>query len=287
VIRSQASERNRLARQGRALLSRRLSLRPRRVRGGAGFGAVEARRWCRGSGGGAGVEVDARLWGVSAIPQVRTRRQRVEAPVDEAMLRWIARFRFVSAVMLEKRFAVSARMCRERMGRLSRARLVVSHQQHLSAPQLYAIGPAGRTALGMEHRRAPRWDTQVVHELAIARLVGEIEVARPDIVVLTERDCRRREAVGTGSYSVRCVHDGKDVRRWPDIVVEAKRHRRAVELEMSPKTTRRLEAIFVGYLDTGTYDRVQVRCGSEALWLRARRVAERLGAAEVVKVVRG
>jgi hypothetical protein len=121
------------------------------------------------------------------------------------MLRWMSRFRFVNAAILGERFGVSPRVCRERMGRLASARLVVSHQAHPAAAKLYAIGPAGRQLLGLNHRRPPRWETQVSHELAIASLVAKLELARPDVDVLTERDCRRRQAAGTGRYSVMCV----------------------------------------------------------------------------------
>src|SRR3954463_6965880 len=101
----------------------------------------------------------------------RERRQHEQAKRDEELLAWLARFRFVSAAVLERRFGVSERMCRYRLARLGDAGFVVSHQAHLAAPKLYAIGPAGRTLLGAGQRRAPRWETQVTHELSIGRLV--------------------------------------------------------------------------------------------------------------------
>src|SRR3954468_3727304 len=119
----------------------------------------------------------------------RERRQYEQATYDEEVLAWVARFRFVSATVLESRFGVSDRMCRKRLARLEAAGFVVSHQAHQAAPKLYAVGPAGRTLLGAGQRRAPRWETQATHELAIARLVAELEVTRPGLRVLTERDC--------------------------------------------------------------------------------------------------
>src|SRR3954464_9563906 len=98
--------------------------------------------------------------------------------------------------VLEARFGTSQRKCRERLARLEAGGFVVSHQAHLAARKLYAVGPAGRTLLGAGQRRAPRWDTQATHELAIATLVAELEVTRPGLRVLTERDCRRAEADG-------------------------------------------------------------------------------------------
>jgi hypothetical protein len=201
------------------------------------------------------------------------------------MLRWISRFRFVTAAILGERFSVSARMSRERMTRLESARLVISHQAHPAAPKLYAIGPAGRLALGLPHRRPPRWDTQVTHELAIGSLVAQLELARPDLAILTERDCRRRQARRSGRYSVSCVREGAVVRRWPDVVIEGGSKRVAVEIELAPKTTKRLEAIFLGYLSDAIYDRVQFRCGSTALAVRATRLTRHLGAPTTIVVV--
>jgi hypothetical protein len=192
----------------------------------------------------------------------------------------------VTAAILGERFSVSARMCRQRMTRLESARLVISHQAHPAAAKLYAIGSAGRLALGLPHRRPPRWDSQVTHELAIGSLVAQLELARPDLVVLTERDCRRREAQESGRYSVSCVRDGAAVRRWPDIVIEGNGKRVAVEIELAPKTTKRLKAIFLGYLSDPIYTRVQLRCGSQALAARATRLARDLGAATTVAVSR-
>jgi hypothetical protein len=221
---------------------------------------------------------------VTTVPEVRTRRQYAEARRDEEMLRWISRFRFVTAAILGERFSVSARMCRERLARLQSARLVMSHQAHPAAAKLYAIGPAGRFALGLRHRRPPRWDTQVTHELAIGSLVAQLELARPELAVLTERDCRRREAQGSERYSVSCVRDGAPVRRWPDVVIEGDGKRVAVEIELAPKTTKRLTAIFLGYLTDARYERVQVRCGSNALTARVRRVAQHLGAPALIVI---
>src|SRR4051794_32538379 len=73
----------------------------------------------------------------------RERRQHEQKSRDEEFLAWVARFRFVSAGVLETRFGTSQRKCRERLARLGAANLVVSPQAPLAAPKLYAVGPAG------------------------------------------------------------------------------------------------------------------------------------------------
>ena len=219
-------------------------------------------------------------------PRVRTRWHRIEQQRDEELLAWLARFRFVTATILETRFGVSERMCRRRLARLEAGGFVVSHQAHQAAPKLYAVGPAGRTLLGAGQRRAPRWDTQATHELAIGRLVAELETAHPNARVLTERDCRRAETDGLATYSVACIRDGLPVRRWPDVVTEGERERVAVEIELAPKTTSRLHAILLGYLTDRRYHRVELRCGSAALERRMRKLVADLTADDVFDVAR-
>jgi hypothetical protein len=217
--------------------------------------------------------------------RVRERCQHEQEPIDAEILGWLARFRFCSADVLELRFATRARSLRKRLARLERAGLVISRQAHLAAPKLYAIGPAGRTLLGLPHRHPPRWDVQVTHELAIATLAARIETGRPDARVLSERDCRRADAAGAATYSVVCQQRNGMTRRWPDLVVEQAGHRTAIEIELSPKTTQRLTGILLGYLTSRTYQRVEVRCGSPALQRRVERIVERLGGGAVIEVV--
>jgi len=216
---------------------------------------------------------------------VRQRRQHEQRPVDLELLRWLSRFRFVSAELVEARFGVSARKCRKRLGRLEAAGLALAHQPHLAAPKLYAIGPKGRTLLGLEQRRPPRWDVQVVHELAIVGLVTEFETSRPGLRVLSERDCRRAEAQRAGRFSVTCQDRRLGlVRRWPDVVVEDAGRRMAVEIELAPKPSARLRTILLGYIAAQTYGEVQFLCGSPALERRVSGLVDGLGGGGMIRV---
>jgi len=215
---------------------------------------------------------------------IRQRRQHEQRQRDMEFLEWLSRFRFCSSELLELRFATSMRKCRKRLGRLEQAGLVISHQPHLAAAKLYAIARAGSASLGLSRRRSPRWDTQTTHELAVGRLVAQLETARTDLGVLTERDCRRAEASDQETYSVICQQRAGAMRRWPDIVIEGHGRRVAVEIELSPKTTERLKAILLGYLTTRQYDEVHVRCGSQALEQRLRGLVEQLYGSQMVRV---
>ena len=133
--------------------------------------------------------------------------------------------------------------------------------------------------LGQPPRRAPRPDTQREHELAIARLVADLE--RGDrargVLVLTERECRRLEADGERGYSVELLVAGRP-KRWPDLVLQNSTRKDAIELELAPKTTDRLTAILTGY-GHSDYTRVLLLVESPALACRLARVAAKVTAA--------
>lgn len=207
-----------------------------------------------------------------------TGRWAAEAAEDERLLRWVGRFRFVTAVLAGRRFDRSERRIRSRLARLEAVGDVVSYQAHLAAPKLFALSKAGASRLGLPVRRAPRWDAQVGHELAIVDLIVAMEVARSDVLVLTERECRQLEAAGRQRYSVSCMYGRHSARRWPDIVVETADHRVAVEIEIAAKGSDRLRAIMRGYRASRRYDRVQIRCASTALQRRMTQLADGVAA---------
>src|SRR4051794_17358025 len=132
----------------------------------------------------------------AASKRQRTDERRwAEQPGDRELLEWVARFRFVGAAQVAKRFAVSERRARSRLARLAACGLVLAHQPHASAVKLYALSKRGFEAIGHIRRREPRWEVQAEHDLQIAALVAELELAvPPGLVVLTDRECRRREA---------------------------------------------------------------------------------------------
>ncbi len=150
----------------------------------------------------------------------------------------------------------------------------MSHQPHASAVKLYALSKRGFEAIGHIRRREPRWEVQAGHDLQIAALVAELELAAPHLVVLTDRECRRREADREGSYSVDCHLRSETRRRWPDVVIEGKEATVAVELEIAAKTTKHLEAIIRGYLLGQTYQCLQVRCAHPPLRRRLERIVK-------------
>ncbi len=113
------------------------------------------------------------------------------------------------------------------------------------------------------------------HEAAIVWLATQLELVADDgVTVLTERECRRREAPDAGKrYSVEVAYSGprQDRRRWPDLVVESEHGMRAIEIEFAPKGRDRLDRIVLGFT-WSDYDEVVFLARSAAI----RRTLEQL-----------
>jgi hypothetical protein len=157
----------------------------------------------------------------------------------------------VTAELLGLRFGVSVQKARLRLRRLEMAGLVSLHRTHLAEPFVAVLTPHGAGAVGYpRRRREPRPDLHRRHELAIVRLVCELELAGgPRARVLTERDCRRSVAEGREHYCVSVTDErGRGAERWPDVVVPTSGGGVAFEIELAPKHSARLARIVRGYL---------------------------------------
>jgi hypothetical protein len=204
---------------------------------------------------------------------VRGRRGQVEARRDREVLAWVARFRFVTAEVVAERFGISVRRADARISALEAAGLVVCRKDSGSQRRAVFVSRAGALALGLTPRRPPRPEVHRAHELAIARLAGALERASSETVVLTERECRRRERDEPARYSVDLVQPGVGrVRRWPDLVLVAGAGRVAVEIELAAKPTERLRRIVAGYASGGVFSAVRFLVASPALAGRLARI---------------
>jgi hypothetical protein len=205
----------------------------------------------------------------------RRRRVKVEAGWDREWLMWIGRFRFVTAELLAMRFGVSVQQARARLRRLAEADLVGLHRAHIAEPYVAVLTPSGATAVGYPRRqREPRPDLHRIHELAIVKLVCDLELAGgPNARVLTERDCRRLIYQGRERYCVVVADErGLSTERWPDVVVVTHRGAVAFEIELAPKHTPRLARILRGYLVSDLAE-VRFLLTSPALAQRMTRIA--------------
>ncbi len=179
--------------------------------------------------------------------------EREETDRDVEILVWIERFRFVTCEAVAERFGVSVQAARGRVRRLERIGLLGRERQHVSQPWAVFVTGKGHELLGGERRRAPRAEVQREHEAAIVWLATRLEFVAGDgggVEVLTERECRRREAPERGErFSVDVAYSGprQDRRRWPDLAIVSEHGVRAVEIEFAPKGRKRLRQIIRGY----------------------------------------
>ncbi len=227
---------------------------------------------------------------------MRRSRARVEAIRDQEAMRWMARFRFVTAVELAERFAVTERAMRARMVRLEQQGLVRVDRAPNRAMSA-SLSHAGYGALALPPRNAPRVDSQREHELAIAWQVAHFERQQnPRVEILTERECRAREQAGLGPFHIRAAGErsgGTRGQRWPDLVMIVDQTTRiAIELEFTAKHLRRLQRIISGYI-LSDYDRVVyyvldlplarqlVNLRDAAIAGRQQRIADFLGPARI------
>ena len=195
---------------------------------------------------------------------------------DLELLWWIGRFRFVTAEQIAVKLGCSVQRANARARRLEKLALVGRERAHPSQPRAVFLTGRGHELLGLPRRRAPRAELRRDHEAAIVDLALELDRrAGAATTVLTERECRQHDAnAGAHArYSVQVVGDGRgDQRRWPDLVVSASAGRVAVELELTPKGTRRLQAIVAGYR-ASTYAHVVFAVRGDALRRRVTDIA--------------
>jgi DNA-binding MarR family transcriptional regulator len=210
----------------------------------------------------------------------RASRGRIEAERDREMLEWIARFRFVTAEVLAERFALTPQRVNARLRQLEHTGLIEREASGLTQSRAVFVTGRGARRLGLRVRRAPRPDAQREHELAIARLVAQLE--RPTQTaatqtILTEREQRAAEADGAGRFSVALrPNRSGELRRWPDIVLETDAgHRTAIELELTMKAPERLKRIVAGYATTPLYADVRFMAAHPRLAVRLAALIDR------------
>ena len=178
---------------------------------------------------------------------------------DEELLRWVERFRFVTAELVAERFGVSWQRANARLRRLEKVGLVSTDQRHVCEARAVFVTNRAATLLGVGRRRTPRPDVQREHELLIVHLVIQAELRHPAARVLTERECRRAERDEPGRWSLADVApSGRDRRHWPDlVVVRPDGGRVAIEVELSLKSPQRLRSIIDSHLNLSTFDAVR------------------------------
>lgn len=191
------------------------------------------------------------------------------------LLRWVGRFRFVTGELVAARFGISWQRANARLRRLERLGLVGFERRHVCEARAVYLTSKGSLLLGGPRRRPPRAETQREHELAVVRLATMLE-QRQGLFVLTERELRQGAHESPGRYRVNLYGARNERARWPDLVTESERFRRAVEVEFAPEASDRLRRILSGYR-TSRYDEVRYLVTSPTLAARLDDLAHRAG----------
>jgi hypothetical protein len=195
-------------------------------------------------------------------------------PRDEQILAWLSRQRFASAEQVGLRFAIGDNRSSRRLGELAAAGLLEREQPFL-APSVYLV-----TARGLAVVRAslpvPRVDVRTFrHDRGVCGLVVGYELAGATTV--TEREMRAAEAAGSGPYAARFFGgSGRPRRHFPDLLVRSGTGFMAIELELTPKRTRRLRSILRAYRRASHITRVLYLSDRRAVLAQLEQLAREL-----------
>lgn len=228
--------------------------------------------------------VELQMPGISA----RSRKAAANAEIDERWLRWIGRFKFVDVRSLMLRFSVSDPATWRRLRRLEAAGLL--RRQRCGRISVFSLTNRATSLLRLTKRKPPRAsDRDLVHELAIAQWIAELEVAGEStgdgLIALTERDLRERHT-GTKPYCAYLAGRGGEMQaRWPDAALELPDGQLHIyEIELTDKGDRRLSAIVRAYRAEPRISHVTFFSGTVPLARRLARIVTQENARDTIDI---
>ena len=184
----------------------------------------------------------------TALPAPPTRRLAL-TPRDEELVRWVARHGLVSADQAGRRFFPSMWAAWRRLRRLEAAGLLRREPAFRDMPFVVRVTGAGARLAACDVLPA-RLDAGLLrHALAVVDLSEELLADNPGAEWITERELRRdlmRAARADPEERQRRTPDGV-------LVLPDGRHV-AVELDLTPKRTRKLEQLADAYALDSTVD---------------------------------
>jgi hypothetical protein len=191
---------------------------------------------------------------------------------DREVLRYAVRHGMVTPEQVGARFFSSPEAARRRLRTLEAAGLLVSERLVLGLPSVMRATPAGARLADCDLPPASLDLARLRHNLALVDLSEELLASHPDSAWTTERELRRdrmRAARSGGRWERR--------RRVPDGLLRLHDGRRiAVELDLTPKRSARLDLLAGAYAVDRDVDLVWWYLPSEVATLRMRGlVAER------------
>ena len=178
---------------------------------------------------------------LTAVPG-RTARRLALTPRDEELVRWVARHGLVSAEQAGRRFFPSMWAAWRRLRRLEAAGLVRREPAFRDLPYVVRVTGVGARLAACDVLPARLDPGLLRHALAVVDLSDELLASHPGSSWTTERELRRDR--------MRAAREDPQERqrRTPDgLLVLAGGERVAVELDITPKRTRKLEQLADAY----------------------------------------
>lgn len=169
---------------------------------------------------------------------------------DLEMVRWIGRHRFVEARQVAARFAMNTTNAYRRLGGLVALGLLAHRRILHGRPGAYWTTRTGLRTVGLRLPAAGVDIRTYDHDLLAASLSIKLEEEFGASAILAERELRSRDtasdqpryAVALGGKSARSLH-------FPDLAANPEdRGVLAVEVELTPKGSTRLDTIVAGYV---------------------------------------
>jgi hypothetical protein len=214
---------------------------------------------------------------------------------DELTLQFAAEQRLVLAAQVASLLSCSAVAASRRLQRLTKAGCL-RHERQLIVPGSYQITRQGLALLGSPLRPPRKLDLAAYdHDVGMGWLwlAGHSGRFGQLSAVLAERELRSHDARGASAEAPLGIRlagvgpQGGERRHYPDLLLETRSgHRVAVELELTPKGTRRLREIMAGYALDGRVDAVLYLVESPAMQRSVQAAAAAAGVSSLIHVQR-
>ena len=167
---------------------------------------------------------------------------------DGEILAWLGRYRFATAGQSRRRFSLGRSRAYQRTRDLARAGYLSFNRPFFSdQPGVYVATRAGLAVAACPLAPATVDVRSFRHDLRVVDLALDLELR--GLAVLSERELRHAEGLngGTTPAALSIGAPGDSGRHFPDLLVSDGDRYWAVEVELTPKRTERLERILNSY----------------------------------------
>jgi hypothetical protein len=170
---------------------------------------------------------------------------------DRQIVGWIGALGAAGATHVQRRFGMGRSQTYQRLHELVAGGLLSEHRLLYGRPALYAATAEGLRWAGLRHLGLYRVGPgSFEHTAEVAAVAAELHQQLAGWEVVSERTIRALESETDGligSVKVGELPGGRAALHRPDLLIESETATVAVEVELSVKAPRRLEAICRGY----------------------------------------